>query len=216
MRQGEITPSFEESREALDVLLQFRASHSIPLTKANMGLRSMMATADVDGWLTQRLKRVPTIIDKLVRYPTMALPTMQDIGGCRVVCADINHLRRLEERVRRNRPHVTEYDYIKYPKQSGYRAVHLIVEYDERLIEIQLRTGPMDEWANTQERVGDRLGTDLKSGEGPPEVLRLMKLLSVAMALEEQAETVDPKLVAEIKAARKQALSSLTRIFTGG
>lgn len=169
----------------------------------------MMATAGVDGRPTQRLKRVPTIIDKLVRYPSMALVNMQDIGGCRAVCTNIAQLRRLEQRVRRRRPPVSEFDYILKPKPSGYRAVHLIVEYDGRLIEIQLRTGPMDEWAVVQERVGDWIGTDLKSGKGPPQVLKLMKLLSVAVALEEQAESIDQAFVNEIKATRQQALSFL-------
>lgn len=202
-------PTREALRNAVDVLMEFRASHSTPLTKANNGLRSMMATAGVDGRPTQRLKRVPTIIDKLVRYPSMALVKMQDIGGCRAVCADIAQLRRLEQRVRRSRPPVSEFDYINKPKPSGYRAVHLVVEYDGRLIEIQLRTGPMDEWAVVQERVGDWIGTDLKSGKGPSEVLELMKLLSVAIALEEQSESIDKELVNEIKTTRQKALSFL-------
>ena len=140
---------------------------------------------------------------------------MQDIGGCRVVCADISQLRQLEERVRLSRPPRFEYDYICNPKPSGYRGLHLVVTYDERLIEIQLRTGPMHDWAVTQERIGTRLGVDLKSSFGPPEVLKLMELLSQAMALEEQAESVDQKLANEIKRARQLALSLLKNQMPG-
>lgn len=125
MHQGSGSLPPEQVRWALDVLVQFRASHSTPLTKANNGLRSMLATEGIQGRPTQRLKRVPTIIDKLVRHPTMALPKMQDIGGCRAVCTDIEQLRRLERRIRITRPPVKVYDYISKPKSSGYRAVHL-------------------------------------------------------------------------------------------
>ena len=215
MHRGERLLSWEEFRAAMDVLLMFRASHSAPLAKANNGLRSMLVTANLDGRPTQRLKRVRTIIDKLVRQPTMALANMQDIGGCRVVCADISQLRQLEERVRLSRPPRFEYDYICNPKPSGYRGLHLVVTYDERLIEIQLRTGPMHDWAVTQERIGTRLGVDLKSSVGPPEVLKLMELLSQAMALEEQAESVDQKLANEIKRARQLALSLLKNQMPG-
>jgi ppGpp synthetase/RelA/SpoT-type nucleotidyltranferase len=35
--------------------------------------------------VTQRLKRLPTIVDKLARHPNMQLTTMEDIGGVRAV-----------------------------------------------------------------------------------------------------------------------------------
>ena len=35
--------------------------------------------------VSQRMKRVPTIIDKLLREPTLLLSRMQDIGGCRAM-----------------------------------------------------------------------------------------------------------------------------------
>lgn len=68
-------------RAALSVLRAFRAAHSYPLTKANMGLRSMVLTEGCRVEVSQRLKRVPTILDKLMREPTMQLANMQDIGG---------------------------------------------------------------------------------------------------------------------------------------
>jgi len=48
-----------------------------------MGLRSVVGTEGCTVEVTQRLKRVPTIVDKLRREPTMQLASMQDIGGCR-------------------------------------------------------------------------------------------------------------------------------------
>jgi (p)ppGpp synthase/HD superfamily hydrolase len=80
-------------RDALSVLLAFRAAHKDPLTKANMGLRSMVRTEGCRVEVSQRLKRVPTIIDKLTREPTMQLANMQDVGGCRAVLGDVAELR---------------------------------------------------------------------------------------------------------------------------
>lgn len=205
-RQGRHTPSQAEHDKALAVLRQFRTAHSTPLVKANNGLRSMIVTAGVSGRPTQRLKRIETIIDKLVRIPTMALANMQDIGGCRVVCPDLSELDRLAQRVRQIRPPCFEKDYILNPKPSGYRGLHLVITYDERLIEIQLRTEMMHLWARAQEKLGDRLGVDLKSGCGPEPVLDLMKLVSIALAIEENGSSVDQALAGEIERARQAAL----------
>lgn len=82
--RGELVGEDEHDR-ALQVLLDHRAAHRLPLTKATMGLRSFVRTEHCEIEVSQRLKRVPTIVDKLVGEPTMQLATMQDIGGCRAV-----------------------------------------------------------------------------------------------------------------------------------
>lgn len=118
---------------ALDVLLRYRAANQLPLVKANMGLRSVVNTEGCKKIeVSQRLKRVPTILDKLRRQPTMQLSTMQDIGGCRAVLADTDELRRVQRRLKRNRPPIRERDYIRDPRSSGYRGVHVVVGYEER------------------------------------------------------------------------------------
>ena len=201
----------EEFQAAMRIVTDFRASHYTPLVTANNGLRSMLRTADVDGRVTQRLKRSRTIVDKLVRQPTMALSRMQDIGGCRVVCEDITQLRRLEERILQVRPPRSVYDYIHQPKDSGDRALHLVVVYDERLIEIQLRTGWMHYWAVYQELAGTLLDSDLKSGVGPPEMLEYMNLLSKAIAFKEDSGRVETALNEQFTAARQRALPLLSK-----
>lgn len=211
MHRGDGTMTPEKYEEAMCIVTDFRASHYTPLVTANNGLRSMLRTADVDGRVTQRLKRSRTIVDKLVRQPTMALSKMQDIGGCRVVCEDIAQLRRLEERIRQVRPPRSVYDYIQQPKKGGYRALHLVVSYDERLIEIQLRTGRMHIWAVYQELVGTLLDTDLKSGVGPSEILEYMNLLSRAIALKEDSGHVETALIEQLTLARQRALPLLGR-----
>ena len=63
----------------------YRDDHKLALVTANNGLRSCLRTLRLEGEVSQRLKRLPTIVDKLRREPTMKLSQMHDIGGCRVV-----------------------------------------------------------------------------------------------------------------------------------
>lgn len=195
--------------EPYRVLLRYRAAHQLPLTKATMGLRSMVTTEGCKVEVSQRLKRIWTIIDKLDREPNMQLATMQDIGGCRAVLASIDEVRRVQRRLTKNRPPLRVSDYVAKPRPSGYRGVHVIVQYDQRKIEVQLRTKVMHEWAITVERLGGRLRQDLKSGIGPPPLLKWLEAISEAMALEESGETVDTVLVDRIAVLRERALPYL-------
>lgn len=112
---------------AIDVLVSWRASHQYPLTKATMGLRSMVKSEGCSVEVSQRLKRIPTIMDKLRREPTLALANMQDIAGCRAVVANIDELRRVQRRLAKNRLPIRVSDYVAHPRSSGYRAVHVMV-----------------------------------------------------------------------------------------
>lgn len=55
-----------------------------------MGLRHHAKKAAGGDWLdiSQRLKQLPTITDKLVLMPKTNLARMQDIGGCRATFLD--------------------------------------------------------------------------------------------------------------------------------
>ncbi len=195
----------EQWRAAFNTLVEFRAQHQAPLGKATMGLRSVVRTercARID--VSQRLKRIPTILDKLHREPTLNLAHMQDLGGCRAVLASIDELRRVEARLKKNRPPVGYSDYIATPRASGYRGVHLVVVYDERRIEVQLRTQVMHSWAITVERLSGRLGENLK-GDGEHAVQQLLAAISHAMALEETGMEVDASLLRELARLREAA-----------
>ena len=163
---------------------------------------------------SQRLKRLPTILDKLLREPTMQLANMQDIGGCRAVFETIPQLRRVEQRLRRNRPPLRYSDYIAEPRASGYRGVHVVVGYDDaeyqrRAIEVQLRTTVMHEWAITVERLSGRLRDDLKSGRGPGQLLSWLAAISEAMAIEEEGGVVSAALLTRIGDLRAKAVPYL-------
>lgn len=127
---------------------------------------------------------------------------MQDIGGCRAVVGSIEDLRRLEDRVRNGRLPVLGYsDYIETPRLSGYRGVHVIVEYEGRAIEIQLRTHTMHAWALAAERYSQDVGLNLKQ-DGDHPVQLFLRAASDILALQEVGAPV-PAAMLQTHAERR-------------
>lgn len=192
--RGEDIPD-EKVIEALDVLEMLRSEYQAPLTTANMGLRSFIRTTRCgDAQVSQRLKRMPTILDKLLREPTLSLERMHDIGGCRAVVQNMDDLTRLRHHILRQKPGSIEKDYIATPRVSGYRALHIVVTYHSRPIEIQLRTPTMHSWAQFVERHSMESGTNYKQdGESPFQ--EIARLAAEIMQSEEFGQPVPPDLV---------------------
>lgn len=131
----------------------------------NNGLRKFCRRLELEFEVTQRLKKTATIEAKLTDYESkLDLSRMQDIGGCRVVLPDIASVRILEHQIQDTWAHriCRTYDYIETPRSSGYRSLHLIVEWDERMIEVQTRTTSMHTWAETVEAFNSALGENFK------------------------------------------------------
>lgn len=82
---------------------------------------------------------------------------VSDVVGVRAVCTYTDDLYRIGEMLcaQRDMRLLKKKDYIRNPKKSGYRSLHLIfqvpVSFQEEVrwirIEVQLRTGAMDYWA---------------------------------------------------------------------
>jgi putative GTP pyrophosphokinase len=197
-------PDPQAVNDAYDVLVAYRAAHANPLVTANNGLRSMIRTCGCEVEVSQRLKRIPTIVAKLVRQPTLPLSSMQDIGGCRAILNSVDDIRRVEERIRRNRPPVAYSDYISTPRSSGYRGVHVVVSYSDRKIEIQLRTRVMHDWAITVERLSWRTRQNLKT-DGDHPIQRLLAVISQAMAIEEEGGVVSDEILQSLARLRAEA-----------
>lgn len=208
LRDEPVTP--EQLADAIGIVDRFRASHQVPLVTANNGLRSMVRSEGCLVEVSQRLKRFPTIIDKLVREPTLPLSSMQDIGGCRAILADVDEVRRVEARLKKRRPPVGYSDYISTPRSSGYRGIHVVVDYGGRQIEMQLRTKVMHEWAIAVERLSARVGDNLKQ-DGEHALQHLMSVISEAMAIEEAGGVVSEQLHSEIARRRLEAAPYLGR-----
>lgn len=198
--------AFDRVGDAIDLLVVWRAAHATPLQTATMGLRSRVETAGCDSSrVSQRLKRMPTILNKLGREPGMKLGRMADVGGCRAILNDLSEVRRVLARYEGSGKALRIRDYVANPKPSGYRAIHVIVDYSGRKIEVQLRTRVMHEWAYMVEMTTTRTGFDVKSGKGPIEVQDWFHAVSEAMAIEEQGLTVDAILAERVSTLRVKA-----------
>ena len=149
----------------LAVINAYRKQFAVPLQSVNMSLRNYLKSLGIQGDVTQRLKRMPTIVDKLTNRETeLDLSRMRDIAGCRVVITrnDIGDLRALADYIAMQNPHAKLIDYVSTPRSSGYRALHVEVERHGRAVEVQLRTPHMHTWAESAEAFSEILNKNFK------------------------------------------------------
>lgn len=118
--------------------------------------------------IKSRIKSPESIVDKVMRK---GIPltvdsiekNISDIAGIRVICAFPNDIYMLSEALLRQDDVrlITRKDYIRQPKDNGYRSLHLIIETpiflhnQTRLmkVEVQLRTISMDWWASLEHKI---------------------------------------------------------------
>jgi len=115
-----------------------------------------------------RLKRLPSIKDKLDRYGVPVTvesieKNLHDVAGVRVVCPFPDDVYTLADAFLKQDDItlIQKKDYIKNPKENGYRSLHLIVsipiflahEKREMMVEVQLRTIAMDFWASLEHQI---------------------------------------------------------------
>jgi len=86
----------------------------------------------------------------------------------------------------------------------GYRAVHAIVELNEKQIEVQVRTSLQHLWAELSEKFSDVVNPGIKYGYGDEEALQSVERLSWMIYIVERFEeqwpsgikpTAKPKLL---------------------
>lgn len=118
--------------------------------------------------MDSRIKTADSILEKLVRRGfsldiDKIGDQLTDIAGIRVICPYIEDIYTIAKLLK-NQSDVTllrESDYIKNPKENGYRSLHLIVSVPIYLVdacvklpvEIQIRTIAMDFWASLEHKL---------------------------------------------------------------
>jgi ppGpp synthetase/RelA/SpoT-type nucleotidyltranferase len=150
------------SAEDLEVLQRLQAVHADALRAVQERIEAILPGISQTG----RVKTVGTLHDKLRRQPTK-LSRVQDVAGVRIV--DEVGLAAQDEMAGAlvaEFPGARVVDRRKRP-MHGYRAVHVIVEQDGCLVEIQVRTKMQHLWAEIVERLGDRWGRQIRYGELP-------------------------------------------------
>jgi ppGpp synthetase/RelA/SpoT-type nucleotidyltranferase len=121
-------------------------------------------------------KSTPSIVEKL-RRESIRLTQIQDIAGCRLIATDIANQHEVVDAISGLFDDVTIVDRREKPSH-GYRAVHVIVKVQERLIEIQVRTMLQHLWAELSEKLSDVFGQTIKYGGGREEIREALALSS--------------------------------------
>lgn len=119
-------------------------------------------------YVKSRIKSPESIVKKLKRHGYEStienmVKHINDIAGIRVVCSFTSDIYRLAEMIGRQNDLtvVSIKDYIKNPKDSGYKSYHMLVTVPifltdgvvDTKVEIQIRTIAMDFWASLEHKI---------------------------------------------------------------
>jgi hypothetical protein len=212
---------------AWGVIENWRTSHGLPLNVFQAGLRSRVKRVDEEVIVAQRMKRMISVMNKLHRHPDMKLSQMQDLGGCRAILPDVSAVDIVYGMYRGDEPllggegSLKCYDYIRDPKDDGYRGIHVVGRYSARIasrepwnghrIEIQLRSRLQHALATTVETVTTFTKEPLKFGAGPVKWRRFFALMGSALALREATQLVPgtPRDATELVKELRDAVRTL-------
>ena len=108
--------------------------------------------------ICKKLKRNKrdTSLENMVRY-------INDIAGIRIVCSFTSDIYRMAEMIGKQNDLtvISVKDYIRHPKESGYKSYHMLVSVPiflsdrvvDTKVEIQIRTIAMDFWASLEHKI---------------------------------------------------------------
>lgn len=115
--------------------------------------------------IVKKLKRhgYESTIENMVRY-------VNDIAGVRVICSFTSDIYRIADMISNQNDIkiLSIKDYIKNPKESGYKSYHMLVSIpiylsDRKVdakVEIQIRTVAMDFWASLEHKIRYKFEAD--------------------------------------------------------
>lgn len=161
--------------------------------------------------IKSRLKSYESIIKKLKdRDLPFSLEAIQenirDVAGIRVICSFPEDIYMLADCLlsQDDVKLIEKKDYIKNPKKSGYRSLHLIIEVPIFLrnekksmkVEVQLRTIAMDFWASLEHKLRYKKNIDPKENEMLEKELLQCSEISAALdkRMEEIRDRIEKKL----------------------
>lgn len=118
--------------------------------------------------IKSRIKTSESIVKKLKRHGYEStienmVQYVNDIAGVRVICSFTSDIYRIAEMISNQNDIkiLSIKDYIKNPKESGYKSYHMLVSIpiflsDRKVdtkVEIQIRTVAMDFWASLEHKI---------------------------------------------------------------
>lgn len=132
-----------------------------------------------------RIKTPESIVKKLHRYGYETsienmVKYINDIAGVRLICSFTSDIYRLAEMIgnQNDLKVLSIKDYIKNPKESGYKSYHMLVSVPiflsdgpiDTKVEIQIRTIAMDFWASLEHKIYYKF-----EGNAPEHISRELK-----------------------------------------
>lgn len=166
--------SLAEMKESLEKLKSLMSCYQCALLEVETKFRvlneqfSLQHERNPIEMIKTRIKSPESIQEKLVRRSLpMNINSIEseiyDIAGIRVICSFIDDIYMLADCLlsQDDITLIARKDYIKNPKENGYRSLHLVVEVpiflqnEKRLmkVEVQLRTIAMEFWANLEHKL---------------------------------------------------------------
>lgn len=179
---------YNVSSADLEMLQDLRVTFKAPLAIIFKEIERMAINVDKDCICTYRVKRIESIISKLVRLPQMQLQRAEDIAGMRCIMTKEANVYKLLEHLKKNESKLpfeikNIHNYVETPKETGYKSIHVNVqlENDSRRIEIQIRSIQQHNWATLVEITDQIFGSKLKElgREANADLYDFHKLLSI-------------------------------------
>jgi putative GTP pyrophosphokinase len=170
------------SEDDLRMLDQYRRLYSETYEVVVERIRTELSLAPTG----RPAKSTSSIAEKL-RRESIRLTQIQDIAGCRIIVENIASQEAVVKSLSELFEDVAIIDRRQQPSH-GYRAVHVVVSYQGKLIEVQVRTALQQLWAELSEKLSDIFDPMIKYGGGDELTRTMLTTQSSAIANEELLE----------------------------
>lgn len=166
-------------------------------------------------YIKSRIKTAESIVKKLKRHGHEStienmVKYINDMAGIRIVCSFTSDIYRLAEMIGRQNDLtvISVKDYIKYPKDSGYKSYHMLVTVPiflsdrmiETKVEIQIRTMAMDFWASLEHKIYYKF-----EGHAPDYISRDLKECSSIVSMLDNKMLQLNEAILEAKEAQEES-----------
>lgn len=165
-------------------------------------------------YVKARIKTPESIVKKLKRYGKETsienmINYINDIAGIRIVCSFTSDIYKLAEMIGKQKDLtvVSVKDYIKNPKESGYKSYHMLVIIPifmsdrtvNTKVEIQIRTMAMDFWASLEHKIYYKF-----EGNAPDYISRDLRECSEIVSMLDAKMLQLNEAILEAKAAQEE------------
>ena len=159
-------------------------------------------------YIKSRIKTPNSIAKKLSRHGlenTMEnmVEHINDIAGVRIVCSFTSDIYRLAEMIGKQKEFTILYikDYMKHPKESGYRSYHMLITVpiqttngiNPTKVEIQIRTIAMDFWASLEHKL--RYKKNISEEQSAFLAEEMSQCAEISASLDERMQKVKDMLI---------------------